>query len=83
MEIKEYLNIEELCSYLGIGRNSAYKLIRTGKIPAKKIVSKWIIKKSQIDEYLSEKPQNKLTYELTYPSVNPGKIQEESGIREK
>lgn len=54
MNPKEFMNIEELCSYLHIGRTTAYKLIRAKTIPAKKIASKWVILKRHVDDYLSD-----------------------------
>ena len=52
MEKEELLSIEELCKYLGVGRNTAYALIKNGKIKAFKAGRSWIIPKRAITEYI-------------------------------
>ena len=53
MPEKNYMGIDELCAYLNIGRTTAYRLIREKKIPAKKIASKWRVRKSDVDAYIN------------------------------
>lgn len=55
MNEKEFMTIDDLCIYLNIGRSTAYKLIKNGTIPAKKISSKWIISRKQIKHMLLTK----------------------------
>lgn len=44
--------MEELCDYLLIGRNTAYKLLNTGKLRAFRIGRTWKIPRENIQEYL-------------------------------
>lgn len=46
------LTIQELCSTLNIGRNTAYTLIKTKKLKAFKIGKNWKIPTSSVDEYI-------------------------------
>lgn len=55
MNEKEFMTTDDLCIYLNIGRSTAYKLIKNGTIPAKKISSKWIISRKQIKHMLLTK----------------------------
>lgn len=48
------ISIEELCSILKIGKNSAYKLIKSGKIKCFRIGRVWKIPKDSIDKYIRE-----------------------------
>lgn len=48
----DVLNIDELCSILRIGRNSAYKLLQNQTIPNKKIQRKYIIPKQGVINYI-------------------------------
>lgn len=51
---EELLLLENICSTLHIGKTTAYRLIQSGKLPAKKIGGKWQIKISDLDHYLTE-----------------------------
>ena len=53
MEVNLF-TVEQLATALSIGKNSAYALIRSGKIPAKKLGRKYFIKKENIDKFLAE-----------------------------
>ena len=53
MEAKLF-TVEQLATTLSIGKNSAYSLIRSGKIPAKKLGRKYYVKKENIDKFLAE-----------------------------
>ena len=44
------LTVKEVAQYLRIGERSVYKLIKQGKIPAVRILNKWRVDKTQIDE---------------------------------
>ena len=46
----DILTVKEVAEYLRIGERSVYKLIKLGKIPAVRILNKWRIDKTQIDE---------------------------------
>ncbi len=51
----ELLSIEDLCSTLNIGRNTAYTLLQNGEIPAFRVGRKWKITKESLEQYISEK----------------------------
>ena len=46
------LTIDELCSVLMIGRNTAYRLLNSGAIKAFRIGRCWKIPKTAVDEFL-------------------------------
>lgn len=47
------LKVEELAVILSIGRNSAYELVRSGKIRSVKVGRTYRIPKAAVDEYLN------------------------------
>ena len=51
----ELLSVEELCSTLNIGRNTAYRLLQNGDIPAFRVGRKWKITKETLEQYVSLK----------------------------
>lgn len=46
--------VEQLAKALNIGKNSAYTLVQTGKIPAKKLGRRYYIKEENIERFLEE-----------------------------
>ena len=48
----ELITIEELCSILSIGRNTAYTLLKENKIKAFRIGRIWKITKLAVDEFV-------------------------------
>lgn len=52
---KAVIEIEDLCSYLGIGKNTAYSLLTSGEIDAFKIGTVWKIPIASIDNYINRK----------------------------
>ena len=50
------LRVEDLMPILGISRNTAYELVRCGKIRSVRIGRQIRVPKSAISEFLSEKP---------------------------
>lgn len=46
------LTLEELCENLLIGRNTAYKLLKSGKLRAFRIGRTWKIPKENLAEFL-------------------------------
>lgn len=57
MNLEEYndvITIKDVAQILGIGRLSATKLIKDGKIPSKKIGRLYRIRKQAVLDYLSE-----------------------------
>lgn len=52
-ETTKVLKVEELAVILAIGRNSAYELVRSGKIRSVKVGRTYRIPKSAVEEYLN------------------------------
>lgn len=52
---KDLLTIDDLCQKLGIGRNSAYKLINSKEIKSTKIGKRHIIRRQDLNQYISQK----------------------------
>ena len=59
----EIMSAEELAQYLGCHLITLYRLIRTAKIPAFKLVKHWRFRRSEIDRWIAER------------HVKPGKAQ--------
>ena len=51
----EVYEIEDLCKFLKIGKNTAYELLNNGEIDCFKIGSCWKIPGSSIREYINRK----------------------------
>ena len=51
---KPLLTIQELCSILNIGRNTAYTLIKTKELSAFKIGNNWKIPVDSVEEYIKK-----------------------------
>ena len=49
---KDVMTIEQVADYLQISVKSVYKLVRTGKIPATKVLNKWRFHKDLVDKYV-------------------------------
>lgn len=47
------LNVEQLMRTLGIGRNAAYELVRSGQIPSIRIGHQYRVHKEALAEFLS------------------------------
>ena len=54
-EIGEILTIEELMELLYIGKNTAYKLLKSGEIKAFRIGKVWKIPRESVNEYIMRK----------------------------
>ena len=51
---KDLLTIEDVCRELGIGRSTAYKLLKKKKIKSCKIGSRLVVKKEELKQYIEE-----------------------------
>ncbi len=49
---KDILSVEELCEILSIGKNTAYRLLQSGEIKAKRIGRVYKIPKESVRKYL-------------------------------
>lgn len=45
----------DLCAMLSISKNSAYRLLKSGQIPHIKMGRKYLIPKSSVSRYISDK----------------------------
>ena len=52
-QYSDIVTVQELCRMLKIGRNSAYGLLATGEIQAKRIGGRYKIRKDSVIRYLS------------------------------
>lgn len=50
---KATISVAEAAKVLGIGRNLAYQLVRTGEIPAKRLGRRWLVLTQPLQEMLS------------------------------
>ena len=48
------ITVEELCEVLMIGKNAAYRLLRSGKIKCFRIGRIWKIPKESLNKYIRE-----------------------------
>jgi len=49
---KGAMSVAEAADYLGIGRSMAYEQVRQGGIPAIRLGGRWIIPKSELENWL-------------------------------
>ena len=54
-ESSELITFDELCETLMIGRNTAYNLLRDGRLKAFKIGRVWKIPKKAVSEFIKRK----------------------------
>ncbi len=47
-----WLSVEEICEYLGIGRDTVYRLIEHKDLPAFRIGRLWKFKKDEVDDWV-------------------------------
>lgn len=50
---EELLLLETICATLHIGKTTAYRLVQSGQLPAKKIGGKWQIRIHDFENYLA------------------------------
>ena len=48
-----YLSVAEICTYLGIKRDTVYKWISKKKLPAHRIGKLWKFKMSEVDAWVN------------------------------
>ncbi len=51
---KDLLTVDDLCREIGVGKNTAYNLIKTKKIGACKCGQRYLIHKKELDRYINE-----------------------------
>jgi len=60
--INDLMTIEEICSHLGIGKNSAYKLAKTMR--SVKIGRKLMVPKADVEQYITNLLNEKQTEKI-------------------
>lgn len=50
--IDRWLSVDEICSYLGIGKDTVYKWIDKHGMPAHRMGRLWKFKKDQVDKWV-------------------------------
>ena len=53
-----YLSVAEICTYLGIKRDTVYKWISEKKLPAHRVGKLWKFKISEVDEWVKNGDRN-------------------------
>lgn len=53
----EIISVREACRFLNVHRNTLYKLIREGEIPAFRLMrgSRWRFRKNDLEEWLEDR----------------------------
>ncbi len=51
---KNLLTVEDVCRELGIGRSTAYKLLKKKKIKSCRIGSRLVVKRESLERYIEE-----------------------------
>jgi excisionase family DNA binding protein len=54
MTFAVYLTFPEACEYARINRNKMRVLLKTGKIPSRKVGRTWVVPRASIDAFMSE-----------------------------
>ena len=54
---KDVLTVDEVCSALSIGKNSLYKLLRSGSIGCIRIGKKYLIPKEYLMDFINQHRQ--------------------------
>lgn len=52
--IEKWVSLEEICNYLGVGRDTVRKMISQKRMPAYKMDRKWKFKISEVDKWMRD-----------------------------
>ncbi|OFZ15349.1 MAG: hypothetical protein A2X86_17695 [Bdellovibrionales bacterium GWA2_49_15] len=52
LSTERWLSVEEIACHLGVSKESVYRWVENGKMPAHKLGRQWKFKTSQIDAWL-------------------------------
>ena len=50
----KWMTLEEVAIYLQVSKDTIYRLIQKGEIPASKVSNLWRFKKEEIDEWMKK-----------------------------
>lgn len=62
------LSAEEIASYLGVKRDTVYKLINRNGLPAVKVGRLWKFRQQQVDEWVNKQPGRQRPEEDSSPA---------------
>lgn len=62
------LSAEEIASYLGVKRDTVYKLIDRNGLPAVKVGRLWKFRQQQVDDWVNEQPGRQRPGESSPPA---------------
>ena len=68
---EKLLSVDDICEYLGIGRDTAYKWISGKGLPAYRLGRLWKFKKNEVDKWL-EKSASRQTQGKNKPEIIAG-----------
>jgi len=56
-EAREFMSVPEASSFLGVHRNTLYKLIREGEIPAFRLIrgGRWKFRRSELEQWIEDR----------------------------
>ena len=49
---RDIMNINEVAEYLQLSTKSIYRLVKSGELPAKKVLNKWRFSRERIKEWI-------------------------------
>jgi len=52
---EDLMTLDDLAAYLKVSRRTIYEWLKSGKVPAVKMIGQWRFKKEKIDSWLEEK----------------------------
>lgn len=59
-ELNDVITVDDICVVLGIGRNTAYQLLKSGEIPSRRIKRKYIIPRKALIFYVENVCSDKI-----------------------
>ena len=54
MSVEKWLTVEEICDYLQVTKDTIYKWISTRAMPAHKVGKRWMLQKSEVDQWIRD-----------------------------
>lgn len=51
-DVERWLSVEEIAKHLGVSKETIYRWVEKGKIPANKVGRQWKFKVSEVDEWV-------------------------------
>lgn len=54
----DIMTVDEVAEYLKVSKKSIYRLVKSGELPAKKVLNKWRFSRDRIKEWIESEKQN-------------------------